>query len=93
MVQATENRYVVRNDRILGGEPIIKETRTPVRAIIETWRMGATPEEILTGMPHLTLARVFDALSYYCDHQDEIDDYIERNKIPEELIHPLLKNS
>jgi uncharacterized protein (DUF433 family) len=33
-------------------------------------------------MPHLTLAQVFDALSYYSDHQVEINAYIERNRIP-----------
>ncbi len=39
-------------------------------------------------MPHLTLAQIFDALSYYCDHQDEINAHIERNRIPEEFIEP-----
>ncbi|HIK12172.1 MAG TPA: DUF433 domain-containing protein [Oscillatoriaceae cyanobacterium M33_DOE_052] len=86
MLKATENRYIVRDDEILGGEPIIKGTRTPVRAIVETWRMGVLPEEIPIGMPHLTLAQVFDALSYYSDNRDEIDYYIERNRIPDELI-------
>jgi uncharacterized protein (DUF433 family) len=92
MVQATEHLYVVRGDRILKGEPIIKGTRTPVRAIVETWRMGVAPEEIPTGLPHLTLAQVFDALSYYSDHQDEIEAYCDRNRIPDELIDPLLKD-
>ena len=50
MVKATDNRYIVRDDEILGGEPIIKGTRTPVRAIVETWRMGVLPEEIPIGM-------------------------------------------
>ncbi|WP_414585075.1 DUF433 domain-containing protein [Scytonema sp. PCC 10023] len=36
MVQATEHIYIVRDDAILGGELIIRETRTPVRAIVET---------------------------------------------------------
>ena len=42
-------------------------------------------------MPHLSLAQVFDALSYYSDHQFEINDSIEHNRIPEELIDPLVK--
>ncbi len=42
-------------------------------------------------MPHLTLAQVFEALSYYSDHQAEINEYIERNQIPAEKIHPALK--
>lgn len=36
MVQATEHIYIVMDDAILGGEPIIRGTRTPVRAIVET---------------------------------------------------------
>jgi len=92
MVQATEYLYIVRDEQILSGEPIIKGTRTPVRAIVETWRMGVAPEEIPKGLPHLTLAQVFSALTYYSDHQDEINDYIERNRIPDELIDPLVKD-
>ncbi|MEH2465432.1 DUF433 domain-containing protein [Nostoc sp.] len=82
MVQVTEHLYVVKDEHILSGEPIIKGTRTSVRAIAETWRMDVPPKEIPQGLPHLTLAQVFDALSYYSDHQDEINAYIERNRIP-----------
>jgi uncharacterized protein (DUF433 family) len=92
MVQATEHLYIVKDGHILGGEPIIKGTRTSVRAIVETWRMGVSPEEIPQGLPHLTLAQVFDALSYYSDHQDEINAYIQRNRIPDELIDPLVRD-
>lgn len=91
MVEITEHVYVIRDQRILSGEPIIKGTRTPVRAIVETWRLGVAPEEISIGLPHLTLAQIFDALSYYSDHQDEINRYIEQNRIPDHLIDPLVK--
>lgn len=84
----TEHRYIVKDDQILNGEPIIRDTRTPVRAIVELWRLGVHPEEIPTHLPHLSLAQVFDALSYYSDHQDEISAYIERNRIPDELVDP-----
>ena len=91
MLTTTEHCYIVRDKRILSGEPIIKGTRTPVRAIVELWRMGIPPEEIPKRLPHLTLAQVFDALSYYSDHQNEVNTHIERNRIPEELIDPLVK--
>jgi len=92
MVPAIEHRYITMDEKILGGEPIIKGTRTPVRAIVELWRMGISPEEIPSHLPHLTLAQVFDALSYYSDHQTDINDHIERNRIPDELMDPLVKN-
>ncbi|HEV2349408.1 MAG TPA: DUF433 domain-containing protein [Terriglobia bacterium] len=92
MTTATGHPYIVNDDQILGGEPIIRGTRTPVRAIVETWRLGATAEEIPNALPHLTLAQVFDALSYYSDHQDEINAHIERNRIPARQIDPLVSN-
>lgn len=92
MVQATRHRYIVNNKNILGGEPIIEGTRTPVRAIAELWRQDVLPEEIPSQLPHLTLAQVFDALSYYSDHQEEINGYIERNRIPDELLDPLVRD-
>jgi uncharacterized protein (DUF433 family) len=91
MTTATEHYYIVTDDQILSGEPIIKDTRTPVRAIVEFWRQGIAPEEIPTHLPHLTLAQVFDALSYYSDHTEEINSYIERNHITDDLIDPLVK--
>jgi uncharacterized protein (DUF433 family) len=90
MTTATRHPYIVNDDQILGGEPIITGTRTPVRAIVETWRLGVAAEEIPNALPHLTLAQVFDALSYYSDHQDEINAHIERNRIPDSQIDPLV---
>lgn len=85
------SRYITQNPNILNNEPIIANTRTPVRAIIETWRLGTSPEEIPQHYPHLTLAQVFDALSFYLDHQDEINHYIEQNRVPDSLIHPAVR--
>jgi uncharacterized protein (DUF433 family) len=92
MEQQTLHRYIIREQGILQGEPIIKGTRTPVRAIVELWRSGTPPEAIPEGLPHLTLAQVFDALSYYSDNQVEINGYVERNRIPDELIDPLVRD-
>src|ERR687885_2526328 len=92
MLTATEHPYVVTDEGILSGEPIILGTRTPIRAIVENWRMGIAPEELPLHLPHLTIAQVFDALSYYSDHQDEIDAHIVRNRVTDELIDPLVKD-
>jgi uncharacterized protein (DUF433 family) len=91
MLVETSSRYVTSNPEILGGEPIIIGTRTSIRAIVGLWRLGIMPEEILNHLPHLTLAQVFDALSFYLDHQTEINNYIEQNQVPNELVHPSVK--
>ena len=84
----TSHRYIVHDEKILKGEPIIFGARTSVRAIVELWRLGVVPEEISAHLPHLSLAQTFDALSYYADHQDENQAAMERNAVPENLIHP-----
>ena len=91
MTTKINTRYVTRQPEILSGEPIIVGTRTPVRAIVENWRLGMRPEEIPSHLPHLSLAQVFDALSFYLDNQAEINDYIERNQVSEDLVHPAVQ--
>jgi uncharacterized protein (DUF433 family) len=91
MTTATEHHYIITDDQILSGEPIIRGTRTPARAIIELWRQAVAPEEIPKHLPHLSLAQVFDALSYYSDHISEINTLIQRNRIPDELVDQLVK--
>ncbi len=83
--------YVVKSVTILGGEPVVRNTQTPVRAIVELWRIGISPEEIPIHLPHLTLAQIFGALAYYAENQAEINHYIEINRVPETLIHPVLQ--
>lgn len=92
MLTKTLSRYVTRNPEILGGEPIIIGTRTSVRAIVNLWRLGIAPKEILHHLAHLTLAQVFDALSFYLDHQAEINEYFEKNQVPDDLIHPSVED-
>jgi uncharacterized protein (DUF433 family) len=91
MTVGTGHHYIVRDDDILGGEPIIAGTRVPVRAVVELWRLGVAPEEIPIHFPHLTPAQVFDALSYYVDHQAEIQQYSDRNQVPDDIAHPLAR--
>lgn len=86
MAELWRSGSIASDDGILGGEPIIAGTRTPVRAIVEMWRRGERPEEIPAQLPHLTLAQVFAALSYFCEHPAEIMAAIERNRIPDELL-------
>ena len=88
-------RVRVRDNRCRAGRLRAcdqRRTRTPVRAIVERWRAGVAPEEMPSNLPHLSMAQVFAALSYFSDHQEEIIAHIERNRVPPELIHPLAKH-
>lgn len=78
----TNHPYVESVPTVLGGEPIVQNTRTPVRAIVERWKFGESVEDLIRSLPHLRLAQIFDALGYYDDHREEIDKYIELNRVP-----------
>ena len=66
--------HIWRRPGVCGGAPVIRGTRIAVRLVVDHGiRGGATPEEMLRAWPHLTLAQIYDALSYYYDHKKEID--------------------
>jgi uncharacterized protein (DUF433 family) len=70
-IERTAHPYIVRDPLLYGGEPIIEGTRTGVRHVILLFQEGKDPEEI-AGSHHLSLAQVYDAISYFYDHEDEI---------------------
>jgi uncharacterized protein (DUF433 family) len=72
--------YIEKRPGYRGGRAIIAGTNFPVSSVaIYILRQGMLPEELVRRFPHLTLARIYDALSYYYDHQAEIDAEIEKN--------------
>ena len=75
-----EHAYIEVVEKITGSQAMIKGTRVPVSIIIGYLRMGETPQSLVENvLPHLTLAQVYDALSYYHDHQDEIEQEMIEN--------------
>jgi len=76
----TDHPYVVRKPGPRGGEPLIRDTALSVRTIVQRVQMGESPEQIVETFPVLTLAQVYDALSYYHEHTAEIEQYIRENE-------------
>ena len=80
-VTRTEHPHIERRPNVCGGEPVIRRTRFTVRAVvIYVLKHGMTPEEMVREWKHLTLAQIYDALSFYHDHKAEIDRHIRRNR-------------
>lgn len=75
--QGDTHPYVEQRPGIANGKPIIAGTRIKVTQIaLETERLGWTPDQIVDAHPHLSLAQVHGALSYYYAHQPELDAQI-----------------
>ncbi|MCL4536232.1 MAG: DUF433 domain-containing protein [Nitrospirae bacterium] len=69
--------YITSVKEIGGGRPIISGTRTRVSNLIAYYKLGLSSEELAREFPHLTLSQIHDALSYYYEHQEEIDREID----------------
>jgi len=83
MQTITAYEHTVR--KIYTYEPIVQGTRISLRDIVENWRMGLSPEEIPSIYPQVTLAQVFEVLAYYQDNKEELEKFIEQNRVPENL--------
>jgi len=47
------DRYVERNQAVMGGEPVIRGTRVPVRTVASLIEMGETREVLREDYPHV----------------------------------------
>ncbi len=79
--QPTEHPHIVK---ILGPsgiwQAVIKGTYIRVWALVGCHKRGMDEWEILKSFPTITVAQLHDALSYYHDHKDEIEEFIEANE-------------
>ena len=66
---------ITHSNHIKGGKAIITDTGVTVHRIVSWYKLGLTPEEILTriGHPNLDLAKIYAALSYYHANRGQIE--------------------
>lgn len=76
----TDHPHIYTNPEMHGGEPTIRTTGITVRNIVASVQVGYSVEELLEAYP-LTRAQVYDALSYYYDHAQEIEEFIKQNEV------------
>ncbi|HEV8715228.1 MAG TPA: DUF433 domain-containing protein [Candidatus Binatia bacterium] len=73
---STETAHIHLDER---GVAWIDDTNVKViEVVLDKLADGLSPEEIHSEYPDLSLAQIHAALSYYYDHQTEIDAEIER---------------
>ena len=79
--ETTSHPYIIINKDVCGGSPIIEGTRTRVIDIaIEYELLGRSADEIIRSHPHVSLYQIHDALSYYYENRDELDQKIKKDR-------------
>ncbi len=61
----------------------IKEKRVSLDSVVYQWRDGLSPETIRECYPVLSLKEIYGAISFYLDHQSEIDEYLQQAEVEE----------
>jgi uncharacterized protein (DUF433 family) len=55
---------IIRDPRVVGGEPVLKGTRVTLRTVLASLAEGATTEEILADFPTLMEEDVRAAIAF-----------------------------
>jgi uncharacterized protein (DUF433 family) len=81
--------HIISDAKVCGGSPHLAGTRITVRTVvIATLFHGLKPEDLLQHYPHLSLAAIYDALSYYYDNREAIDREIAEHEVLDPGLSP-----
>jgi len=77
---------ITQTPGVCGGRPRIAGTGVSVRRIVGEYRSGRMPEEIHTQLPHLTMAQILAALTYYHANREVMDEAIAAEEADEQRL-------
>lgn len=72
--------HIVKKPDYCGGKAAIDDTRVRVNNVVFLHKEGFADAQILERYPNLNLAQVHAALTYYYDHQAEIEAEFARDE-------------
>jgi uncharacterized protein (DUF433 family) len=75
----TEHPHIVMTPGVCGGRARIAGSRIAVDFVARYLQSGIDAKELLEMYPHLKPAAVHDAISYYYDHQADVDRFNAEN--------------
>ena len=78
VISKKRHLYIAADSKIQGGEPIIRGTRISVRSVVLYILRQGMPPETMAKEFRISLAALYDALSFYYDHRSYMDRLIER---------------
>ncbi len=68
----------------------VGRSRITLDLVIDAYHRGVSPEMIAQQFPAVTLAEIYGAITYYLQHQSEMDEYLnERTEAAAPLLHYL----
>jgi uncharacterized protein (DUF433 family) len=80
-MHAIATHIQIRPNRDGQERAYIDDTRVRVQDVAMLAEVqGRTPDQIVDALPHLSLAQVYAALSYYFDHREQIQQELREDE-------------
>ena len=70
----------------------IKGSRVSLDSIVHHFKLGATAEQIVQSFPSLSLGDVYSSIAYYLTHRQEIETYLEQQKVAADNLQEQLES-
>ena len=71
----------------------IKGSRVSLDSIVHHFKLGATAEQIIQSFPSLSLGDVYSSIAYYLTHRQEIETYLEQQKVAADNLQEQLESN
>jgi len=71
----------------------IKGSRVSLDSIVHHFKLGATAEQIIQSFPSLSLSDVYSSIAYYLTHRQEVETYLEQQKVAADNLQNQLESN
>ena len=71
----------------------IKGSRVSLDSIVHHFKLGATAEQIVQSFPSLSLGDVYSSIAYYLTHRQEMEVYLEEQKVAADKLQGQLESN
>jgi uncharacterized protein (DUF433 family) len=71
----------------------IKGSRVSLDSIVHHFKLGATAEQIVQSFPSLSLGDVYSSIAYYLTHRQEMEVYLEEQKVAADDLQDQLESN
>lgn len=71
----------------------VKGSRVTLDVIVHQFKQGATAEQIIEDFPSLNLRDIYGAIYYFLDHEEEVEEYLNKQKDAAAETHKLIESN
>jgi uncharacterized protein (DUF433 family) len=81
-----DNNLVLPFRQLADGTIRIGNTRVSLETIIDSYRLGKSPEEIQAGFPSVDLADIYGTIAYYLKNRIAVEQYLAQQEADSQRI-------